>query len=369
MDYDLNTTLEQTRQLTLIGNIIPHSWYSKIKFPSGTADLLGTVLLAEIVYWYRPVEIKDERTGQLIGYRKKFAADMLQRSLSSFSEQFGSTKRQVADALKRLEDAGLIIKQVRTIEAAQGRLSNVLYIAPIPKKIAELDQPSNHETFFIEKSNDNENVSRNVSPATFKRSTSYDRTYELPRLNVPATTPERSTYTEITTKITTENTAAEKCIAADVLIGEKLTEAQIKIIQTEASELCKNVAVDHVQLSQEIEFVILSNTAFSNASHDFYKKLNTIKKVIKEGRWNTPAGMIEKKQMEYKKTIDPIKRELNEAALDAAHWEKMISLALEKGQKNEASNFDQLKQQAQKKINDIKSKMFSSINNPICEGI
>ncbi|MFP1483844.1 hypothetical protein ACLB1S_19830 [Escherichia coli] len=35
---------------------------------------------SEIVYWYRPTEVRDEHTGALLGYRKRFQGDKLQRS-------------------------------------------------------------------------------------------------------------------------------------------------------------------------------------------------------------------------------------------------------------------------------------------------
>lgn len=380
MEYDTNTTLEQIRQLNLTGNIIPHSWYSKIKFPSGTADLLGTVLLAEIVYWYRPVAIKDERTGQLVGYRKKFSADMLQRNLSSFAEQFGSNKRQISEALKRLEDAGLIIKKLRTIDTAMGVLNNVLFLAPVPSAIAALDENPKSDDFSDNAASEEEAL--NVPPTTIERSRGYVQTYHPLRSNVVGTPVERSTYTKNTTEITTKITAAQMPIAAAVfskkiksnnaeaLISDVLTNSQINVVQDAARELIKFTTANSDQLTKEIEFAILSKTTFTNANRDFFKKLNTIKKMIKKGHWNTPAGMIEKKESEQKKVIDPIKHELTEAELDCAHWQKMIRHSLEKGKKGDVDNFKNLLKQAQKKVESIKSKFFDAASkNKTCSGI
>ena len=90
------------------GNIIPHNWYQSIKLPSGKCDLTACCLLAEILYWYRMTSVYDEARTKVVSKQKKFAADLYQRSNQSFAEKFGLTKRIVADALKRLEDAGLI---------------------------------------------------------------------------------------------------------------------------------------------------------------------------------------------------------------------------------------------------------------------
>lgn len=374
MEYEVNDTLEQMRKLNLTGNIIPHAWYSKITFQSGNPDLLGTVLLAEIVYWYRPIEVKDERTGQLLGFKKKFAADMLQRSLSSFAEQFGVNKRQVADALKRLEDAGLIIKKIRTIQASQGRLNNVMYVAPVPSKIAELDSNSVYDHFISEK-NESADI---ISPDTFERSRGYDRTYQGVRSNVVGATVERGTYTEITTQITTENTAAacerDTTIAAaafskkiqiadsDALIDDALTPKQLAIVENTARTLSSRVNRNPDVFAKELETVILSSTSFTQANRDFFKKLNTIKKMIKERGWQTPAAFVEKKQSENKKTINPIKQELNEIELDCVHWEKLIRMSLEKGQTQQAEEFKKLHLQAKNKLELTRNK-FESIES------
>src|SRR3990167_4111787 len=394
MNYNLNNTLESVRQLNLTGNIIPHTWYSKITFKNGAPDLLGIVILADIVYWYRPIEIKDEKTGRLIGYKKKFRADMLQRSLSAFSQQFGYNKRQIADALKRLEDAELIIKRLKTIDTAMGVMNNVLFVAPIPSAIAALDHNTDQQDYSAEITESDDDfasneeatvlISSNVPPTTIERSRGYDRTYEGVHSNVVGDAIERSTYTENTTKITTNNstkiTAAGegdfqnalsdceqlKSAAAvfskklnleesDAVIGETLTRMQVAVIQNTAAELCNFAGIDLAQLSQEIQYVILSSASFSYAGRDFAKKLNTIKKTIKERGWNTPVGMIEIKETQEKNEIDQIRQEANEAELDCAHWQKMVAWALEKGNKSEAENFNAIRSEAKKKLAKIRS--------------
>lgn len=92
-DYrDYNQIVEQMSKMSISGNIIPQSWYDTIVFDNGKPNLNAVVLLGDIVYWYRPVEIRDEVTGQLIGMRKKFREDLLQRSYQDISTQFGISK-------------------------------------------------------------------------------------------------------------------------------------------------------------------------------------------------------------------------------------------------------------------------------------
>ena len=91
------STCDQLRELAFTGNVIPQIWYrvfvkSDLKHPK--PHMLAINILADIVYWYRPREIRDEGTGQVIGYQKKFRDDMLQRSYVQIAEQFGCSAGQ-----------------------------------------------------------------------------------------------------------------------------------------------------------------------------------------------------------------------------------------------------------------------------------
>ncbi|GEM_PF-2138468 len=383
MEYEVNNTIDQTRQLNLTGNIIPHSWYSRITFENGKTDLIAIALLAEIIYWYRPSEIKCERTGRLLGYKKKFRADMLQRSNGSFADQFGLTKRQIADALKRLEDGGLIIRQLRTVDTSQGKIGNVQYLAPVVSRVSDLDNDPEDTRLLGDESENEDDIFIPLSefsgdatpPITFKRDRDNVETLEGLRSNVIGTPFKRDTYTEITTQITTENTAASKVSksaaafskkmgidGSDALIGDVLTPNQLAIVQNTARELSVHIKCDPETFVKELETVLISNKSFTYANCDFLKKLNTIKKMIKERGWQTPVAFVEKQKSDDKKKIDPVKRELNEAELDCAHWEKMVRIYVEKGQKKESENFAQFLQQAQKKVEQLKEK-FSNYRN------
>lgn len=124
-------------KLNLDGNIIPHSWYEHIKLASGATDLVGIIILSEIVYWYRPYELLAERSGQP-SYHKKFAGDMFQSAAGYYEQKFGLTKDQTRKALKRLEDNGLIRREYREVVQRGVRMNNVMFIEPVPVKIAEI---------------------------------------------------------------------------------------------------------------------------------------------------------------------------------------------------------------------------------------
>ena len=122
--------------LPFTGTLIPHAWYTALTLPSGKPDLVAITLLADIVYWYRPVVERDPATGQVLGQRQKFKANMLQRSYQAFANHFGFTKRQVLEAMYRLEKTyGVIRKELRHLDTPYGRCANVLFVAPIPARI------------------------------------------------------------------------------------------------------------------------------------------------------------------------------------------------------------------------------------------
>ncbi len=123
------------------GNVIPHAWFSQLKLPSGKTDLVGLIILAEIVYWYRPITVLDEKTGQQVIQRKKFKGDMFQSPLGYYENKFGLTKDQVRKALRRLETNGFIIREYRDVVQHGVKLTGATYVEPIPAKILEITYP------------------------------------------------------------------------------------------------------------------------------------------------------------------------------------------------------------------------------------
>lgn len=141
-----NSTVDAMSSMRMSGNIIPQSWYRHITKENGKPHLLAIVILADVVYWYRPQEIRDESTGQVIELRKKFADDMLQRSYEQYAEQFGESKRSITEAVIRLEKLGLIRREFRTIEINGLKCSNVLYIDLNVRNLFEVTFPKHGQT-------------------------------------------------------------------------------------------------------------------------------------------------------------------------------------------------------------------------------
>ena len=72
-----NVIVDENAKLNISGNIIPRAWYRTILRESGKPNLTVIIILADIVYWYKPMDhAVDERTcrsrlgGTLKGIRE-----------------------------------------------------------------------------------------------------------------------------------------------------------------------------------------------------------------------------------------------------------------------------------------------------------
>ena len=69
-----NKIVDEIGQMNFQGNVIPETWYSTVVNSKGNVNCLAIIILADIVYWYRPSEIRSE-SGLLVNYKKKFNDD------------------------------------------------------------------------------------------------------------------------------------------------------------------------------------------------------------------------------------------------------------------------------------------------------
>lgn len=140
-----NRIVDASAEISITGNITPQAWYKTIVKETGKPHLAAIVILSDIVYWYRPTELRDESTGQIIAIRKKFKADLLQRSYQQIAEQFGLSKKEATNAIIFLEKLGVIKRVFRTINLNGLVVNNVLYIELIVEKLKELTYPHCYE--------------------------------------------------------------------------------------------------------------------------------------------------------------------------------------------------------------------------------
>jgi hypothetical protein len=189
----MNEVVKKIQKINFDGNVIPANWFRYIKYSNGKPNTTAIILLSEIIYWYKPVEIRDERTGHIIEYRQKFNGDKLQRSYQSFADQFGFTKRQVQEAIKHLVQMNLITVEFRTVTTNDGmKIPNVMFIEPIPEEIEKI-------TFNIHDSKENDLETKNIPQynaehPTLKENISNIETGDIPHSNEGYPTLERRIY-------------------------------------------------------------------------------------------------------------------------------------------------------------------------------
>lgn len=141
MTYPISEIVTQIGEISIRGNIIPDQWYAHLRNCKGKVQINAAIILAEILYWYRPVPIYDFKTGQQTGYGKKFKDDLPQLSYSFFCEKFGFTKSQTRNALTFLEEKGLIFRELRDLIVEKHALNNVMFINICPERIQEITGP------------------------------------------------------------------------------------------------------------------------------------------------------------------------------------------------------------------------------------
>lgn len=134
----MNSVVEEVGKMNFTGNVIPQAWYSTLKRESGKPYLTAIVILADIVYWYRPIEVRDEQTGQVIAYKKKFRSDKLQRSYQQIADMFGISKNEATQAIIYLEKKGIIHREFREISVNGVISNNVLFIGLNPDRLREV---------------------------------------------------------------------------------------------------------------------------------------------------------------------------------------------------------------------------------------
>ncbi len=220
-----NPIVDAIGKMNFTGNIIPEAWYSTIVNEAGKVQLLAINILAEIVYWYRPSEIRDEHSNTVY-YKKRFSDDYyVQKSYKQLCEKFNISEKQARTAIEVLERLGVVKRQFRTIETKIGRCSNVMYLELIPDALERLTFPN--ECNSTKQSDDS------------KKGNSYLQKSKYPLPSRETAAPEKdNTYTESTEEITTKNTTTTVAVVGDLLKPFNLDESDIIKIHKAA---CGNI--------------------------------------------------------------------------------------------------------------------------------
>lgn len=112
---------------SVIGNVIPHTWYKHIKTDSGKSDIISITLLSEVFYLYR---LSSQQINSYHNQTKiqNYCEDGVQLGYKHFEDKFGFTKDQVRRSLVRLEGMGLIRRDIRNTSSSRTYFNNVMFL-------------------------------------------------------------------------------------------------------------------------------------------------------------------------------------------------------------------------------------------------
>jgi hypothetical protein len=206
----MNSNVMKIARINLRGNTMDQGWFKHLTLDNGKPYMVAITVLSEIFYWYKPTEIRDEKTNE-IRYKQKFKADKLQKSYQQLADSFGFTKRQVLEACKYLLKRKLILIEFRTIIVNGTRLNNVMYVEPIVENIQKISilyqDPITLESDTL---------------PHYNEGGSHTEKGEAPSL-------ERGTNTEITTETTTKKkTSCQKFSTSDLENAKLLFELMLQ---------------------------------------------------------------------------------------------------------------------------------------------
>lgn len=189
-----NAIVNAVGKMAFTGNVIPESWYKTVVSANGRVNLLAVNLLGEIVYWYRPMEVRDERSGDVTWVKKFADEEYLQKSYAQICEKYNVSTKQAREALIVLEKLGVVKRHFRTIETEMGKCPNVMYIELIPDVLYKLTYPE---------------------PTDENERTSFPSDKEVFTKKETCPSPEVRTNTKNTTETTTKTTTTAQ--ARDVV--------------------------------------------------------------------------------------------------------------------------------------------------------
>jgi len=172
--YEINEVSAFIGSLNIQGNVVPHSWFKHIRNETGKPDSVAILLLSEIIYWYRPYCVRE---GADEVWKKRYKADLLQKSYAELEEKFGFTKRQLVEAFITLEKHGLAFREFRTIHVQGLAISNVLFININPFRIKEITY-SDLKKYVPSHEKTGHPPTKNVIPPNKKRDTYTESTSE-----------------------------------------------------------------------------------------------------------------------------------------------------------------------------------------------
>ncbi len=142
-----NPIVDTVGTLDCAGLSVPPIWYYTITRESGHPHYPAIALLAELVAWYTPVPVYNEK-GFVVDYRAQFEGEFLCRSYDKYCESLNMSKQQVLRALVHLEGLGVAKRHFYSeyIPEFKASVPNQLAIELIPEGLMTVTSITDKKT-------------------------------------------------------------------------------------------------------------------------------------------------------------------------------------------------------------------------------
>ena len=268
----------------------------------------------------------------LLAYLLSLPADW-QVYVKELTQHFSDGVKSIYSGINELKDHGYIMHQQRRGES--GVFQGAEYFVYEVPQINSLDDISNL-------------VSPHRPFGNTVKGDADDRNTENRQL-----INNNNTKSKQNKKITTARDAA----AFDFdWIGINLTPSQVSKIDAFVEGYFDEE--DQVIRKQEIIACMLDPKCFSKSEGNFEKKLNTIKKSIRNGRWNPPIDAKKKNIKSALQKENNLEIELRTINAEIEHWNKMKDLAELSNKNNQDHHFNNLLSVSISQKNKIEQKIL-----------
>ncbi len=221
-----NRIVDAIGKIHFTGNLTPEAWYKTVINENGKVHLIAITILSDLLYWYRPVEIRDEHNNT-VQYKKRFAdKDYVQKNYEQLCDKYNISKKQARGAIETLETLGVVKRHFRTIDTKMGKCSNVMYLEIIPDVLYQLTYPNGDDY-------------SKATPVSQKVNTSFpDSKHDVPLASITDSVKVK-TNTETIADNTTKNTTSSAEVV-ELLSPFNLKKSDItKIIETANGDIRK----------------------------------------------------------------------------------------------------------------------------------
>lgn len=154
---------------------------------------------------------------------------------------------------------------------------------------------------------------------------------------------------------TTSDCSPEQQITAavDPILGKELSANQLSYLKQCLEPIAQAQGYEMPKFLEEVTHVLLDPTAFSQAGQNFQKKLNTLLKMIRAGKWTKPAALILEQQEQTRQQEIQLKNEWSSLLGELRHWQGFLEQSKQRPDKNLQQFSETEINRAQRKIEEF----------------